>query len=154
MYKIQYLHLFPFNCNTSTHLFCIESISFLKVLDGISFQYCQMQDFKVSLSSNWHLFLNTLLDKIPYKFSIGFKSGNLVGQSQTSNFFVLNQSFISLEVCMAALSFWKWLYWCLDDSWIGKDIFPTHWYIEQSFVSLPSLSNQPFQMQKKLLPKL
>ena len=52
LYKIQYLNLFPFNCNTSTQLFWIESIIFLRVSDGISFQYCLMQDFKVSLFSN------------------------------------------------------------------------------------------------------
>ena len=86
LYKIQYLHLFPFNCNTSTHLFCIESISFLRVSDGILFQYSLMQEMKVSLSSNWCLFLYTLLDKIPHKFSIGFKSGNLVGQSKLQYF--------------------------------------------------------------------
>ena len=98
------IFIFLFNCNTSTHLFWIESISFLWVLDGISFQYYLMQDFKVSLSSNWHLFLYTLVNKIPHKFSIGFKSRNLVDQSKTSIFFLLNQSFKSLEICMAALS--------------------------------------------------
>ena len=64
----------------------MKSISFLRVSDEISFQYCLMQDFKVSFSSNWHLFLYTFLYKIPHKFSIGFKSGDLVGQSQTSIF--------------------------------------------------------------------
>ena len=107
LYKIQYLHLFPFNCNTSTHLFWIDSISFLRVSDGISFQYCLMQDFKVSLTSNWRLFLYTLLDTIPHKFSIRFKPGYLVGQSKTSLFFVLNKSFVSLKVGMAILSSWK-----------------------------------------------
>ena len=74
--------LYSFNCNTSTHLFWIESINFLRFSDGISFQYCLNQDFKVSLSSNWRLFLYTLLGKIPHKFSIGFKSRDLVGESK------------------------------------------------------------------------
>ena len=104
---MKYLHLFPFNYNTSTQLFWIEWISFLRVSDGISFQYCLMQDFKVSLSSNLHLFLYIILGKIPHKFSIGFKSGDLVGQSKTSIFFILNQYFMSLDVCIAVLSCWK-----------------------------------------------
>ena len=86
MYKIQYLHLFSFNSNTLTHLFYIEPVSFLRFSDGISLQYCLMQDFKVSLSLKWRLFLPTLLDKIPYKFSIGFKSGDLEGQSKLQYF--------------------------------------------------------------------
>ena len=97
MYKIQYLHLFPFNCNTSTHLFWIESISFLRVSNRISFQNYLMQYFKVSLSSNWRLFLHTLLDKIPHNFSIGFKSGDSVGQSKTWIFFCFKPVFRELR---------------------------------------------------------
>ena len=107
LYKIQYLHLSPFNCNTSTHLFCFESISFLRVSYGISFQYCLMQDFKVSLSLNWHLFCILFLTKFPTNFLIEFKSGDLVGRSKTSIFFVLDQSFVGVEVCMAAFFCWK-----------------------------------------------
>ena len=178
LYKIQYLHLFPFNCNTSTHLFWIESISFLRVSvslfngistlfrlfnakailleepyryylthswedkgvhtfpkgicpkvnviawlefelgyydsavhrfnhyttrtplrvsDGISFQYCLMQDFKVSLSSKWGLFFSTILHKIPHDFSDGFKSGDFVGQSKTSIFFCFKRVFCEIR---------------------------------------------------------
>ena len=110
MYKIQYLHLFPFNCSTSTRLFCIESISF-ESFRWISFQYCLMQDFKVFLSSNWCLFLYTLLDKIPYKFSIEFKSGNLVGQSKTSIFFCFLDKFCELRSVFGSfvlLTIHKW----------------------------------------------
>ena len=144
MYKIQYLYLFPFNCNTSTCLFCIESISFRRVSDRISFQYCLMQDFKVSLSSNWCLFLYTLLDKIFHKFSIGFKCGDLVGQFKTSIIFILNQSFMSFEMCMASLSCWKMA--LLVFRWFinGKKLFLTHWYIKQSFVSLPIMTKSAF----------
>ena len=104
LYKIQFLPLFPFNDNTSTHLFLIESINFVIVSDEILFQYYSMQDFVVSLTSNGRLFLHTVLDKINLKFSIGFISGDLVASPKTSLSFVLNQYFVSLEMYMAAFS--------------------------------------------------
>ena len=55
-----------------------------------------MQDFKVSLVSNWRLSLYNL-DKIPYKVSIGFKSGDLVGQSKSSIFFYFKPVFRELR---------------------------------------------------------
>ena len=61
-----------------------------------------MQDFKVSLSSNWRFFLYTLLDKIPHKFSIGFKSGDLVSQSKISIFFCFKPVFRELR-CLVLL---------------------------------------------------
>ena len=125
LYKIQNLHLFPFNSKTSTRPFRIESRSFLRVSDGISFQHCWMQNFKVSLSSNWRLFLYNLLDKIPHKFSVGFKSEDWVGQSKTSIFFVLNQSFVSWEVCVAALSYWK-MALLVSRRLINRKTFPQH----------------------------
>ena len=99
----------PFSCNISTHLFCIEAISFLRVSNEISFQYCLMQDFKVSLSSNWRLFLYSSWQNSPQIF-IGFKSRDLVGLSKTSIFFCFKPDF--RERCPVE----KWHYWCLDDS--------------------------------------
>ena len=39
-----------------------NSIILQHTSDVISFQYCLMQDFKISLSSNWRVFLYTLFD--------------------------------------------------------------------------------------------
>ena len=66
--------------------------------------WCKIFKF-LYLQIDFYFYIN-LLDKIPHKFSFGFKSEDWVGQSKTSILFVLNQSFVSWEVCMAALSCW------------------------------------------------
>ena len=64
-----------------------------------------MQDFKVSLSSNRCLFLYILLDKVPHKFSIGFKSGVLVGQFN-NNINYTDRTFFNIVSFFVYYSIW------------------------------------------------
>ena len=128
----------PFQLCYLTHLFWVESITFLRGSDGISFQYWLMHDFKV-----YH--------QIDVYFCILFWT-----KFPTNFLFVQNFNIFSFKIVFPGL---RSVYDCVvllkmellvSKRFINWKTFFRNWYIKRRFVSLPSLVNQPFQTQKKV----
>ena len=65
----------------------------------------------MTTSRSWQIFetfhTSTFLLRIPQRCSIGFKSGDMLGQSFTFTLSLFNKVMVVLEVCLGSLSCWN-----------------------------------------------
>ena len=118
-YKIDTATCIFYNLILAKRTFCSKNLS-TPILHGvyqifivrseISFKHYMMQQIKLSFVSNC-LLGRILVGRIPQRFFIGMRSGNLAGQSNTVTFLSLNQPLVAFAVWMVTLSWRKIKSW-------------------------------------------
>lgn len=103
--NVQYLLGNPFALITASMHLGIEAISLWHCAGVMEAQTSLM----LAISSSWFLGMVSLmfLLTIPHRFSMGFRSGELAGQSSTGMAWSSNQDLVLLAVWEGARSCWK-----------------------------------------------
>ncbi len=83
-------------------IFCVATISLNPLGHGVhqSFTGCHWWMLETLCSSTFHL-------RMPHRCSIGFRSGDMLGQSITFTLSFFSKAVVVLEVCLGSLSCWN-----------------------------------------------
>ncbi len=99
-------------------IFCVATIIFQHCLNTLG--HGVHQSFTGCHWSHWRM-LETLRSstfrlRMPHRCSIGFRSGDMLGQSITFTLSVFSKAVVVLEVCLGSLSCWEGIMLCFSMS--------------------------------------
>ena len=138
----------PLAVITARRRLVIDWQTFLMVLWGIFRHSSNNTVLNSSGFRGWGWRLRTRLPSSSHKCSIGFKSGDIAGQSMTLIAFVWRKFCVNLAVCARALSCWNvnpfcWLFCCINGT-------KTRWRISSTYLLAVRVPSKTISCDRKL----
>ncbi len=112
--KCQYFVWPPLFSSTALTLLGMEFTRASQVATGVLFHSSMMTSRSWWMLETLHS--STFLLRMPHRCSIGFRSGDMLGQSITFTLSFFSKAVVFLEVCLGSLSCWEGIMLCFSMS--------------------------------------